>query len=838
MMRKHILLLFIVLLAAVLSGCIVTKTPSSNNVVMTYGETRTFSVKTAVTNDKLYWFIDNVPQPVPVTQSSISYTATGGKHTIVCRAVYIDIFGEPKEDTAVWYITSNSPPTANAGADQVVGENVTVTLDGSNSDDPDGDIVSYAWVQTDGPLVTLSDASAAKPTFTSPNVGIEGASLTFQLTVTDATSLTSTATTIVNVSWSNAPPVANAGPNQHVSEGVLVTLDASASTDPDDGIASYKWEQIAGPLPFVTLSDANAVNPTFTSPNVGQSGEALIFKLTVTDIGGLKATDTVIINVSWSNIPPVADAGPDQTKAEGTLVTLDASASYDIDDGIATYAWVQTGGAPVTLSNPHAMKPTFTTPDVGMAGDTLTFELTVTDRGGLMATDTVTINVTWVNAPPVANAGPDQKVNLNASVTLNGTGSTDPDDVIATYQWQQIGGPSVTLSNADTATASFTANIEIGSILTFRLTVTDHNLLTSIDTCTVAVVSVPVYVKITGGYYFTAAIKSDGTLWTWGRNTYGQLGLGDITNRLAPVQVGSDANWASVAAGDNHTVALKTDGSLWAWGYNGSGQLGDGTTTVRLTPTRIGTASDWVMVDAGEDHTVALKEDASIWCWGDNSKGQLGDGTTTSRLVPTRVGASNTWVMIEAGAQHTTAIDTDGKMWAWGYNYNGQIGDGTTTSRLSPVQIGSAADWVKVSAGNNHTMATKADGTLFAWGSNSNGQLGLSDTTDRHAPVQVGTDTDWGRADAGTTQTVAVKTDGTLWAWGYNSNGQLGDGTSTDSLSPIQIGTDTDWVCADSGYYHTIGLKADNSLYTWGKNNNGQLGDGTTIDKWLPTLIW
>jgi len=737
MMRKHILLLFIVLLAAVLSGCIVTKTPSSNNVVMTYGETRTFSVKTAVTNDKLYWFIDNVPQPVPVTQSSISYTATGGKHTIVCRAVYIDIFGEPKEDTAVWYITSNSPPTANAGADQVVGENVTVTLDGSNSDDPDGDIVSYAWVQTDGPLVTLSDASAAKPTFTSPNVGIEGASLTFQLTVTDATSLTSTATTIVNVSWSNAPPVANAGPNQHVSEGVLVTLDASASTDPDDGIASYKWEQIAGPLPFVTLSDANAVNPTFTSPNVGQSGEALIFKLTVTDIGGLKATDTVIINVSWSNIPPVADAGPDQTKAEGTLVTLDASASYDIDDGIATYAWVQTGGAPVTLSNPHAMKPTFTTPDVGMAGDTLTFELTVTDRGGLMATDTVTINVTWVNAPPVANAGPDQKVNLNASVTLNGTGSTDPDDVIATYQWQQIGGPSVTLSNADTATASFTANIEIGSILTFRLTVTDHNLLTSIDTCTVAVVSVPVYVKITGGYYFTAAIKSDGTLWTWGRNTYGQLGLGDITNRLAPVQVGSDANWASVAAGDNHTVALKTDGSLWAWGYNGSGQLGDGTTTSRLSPVQIGSAADWVKVSAGNNHTMATKADGTLFAWGSNSNGQLGLSDTTDRHAPVQVGTDTDWGRADAGTTQTVAVKTDGTLWAWGYNSNGQLGDGTSTDSLSPIQIGTDTDWVCADSGYYHTIGLKADNSLYTWGKNNNGQLGDGTTIDKWLPTLI-----------------------------------------------------------------------------------------------------
>jgi alpha-tubulin suppressor-like RCC1 family protein len=835
MMRKHILLLFIVLLAAVLSGCIVTKTPSSNNVVMSYGETKYFSVKVALTKDKLYWYIDNVPVAVPDTTTSIPYMATGGSHTIICRAVYH--LERDREDTAVWYITSNTPPTASAGTDQVVGENVTVTLDGSNSYDPDADIVSYAWVQTDGPSVALSDAGAAKPTFTSPIVGMAGASLSFQLTVTDATDLTSTATTIVNVSWSNAPPVAKAGPNQHVDEEELVTLDASASTDADDGIAAYNWEQIAGPLPFVTLSDASAVNPTFTSPAVGQSGEALVFKLTVTDIGGLKSTDTVIINDSWSNMPPVTIAGPDQTKAEGTLVTLDASASYDTDDGIASYAWAQTGGASVTLSNPHAIKPTFTTPDIGMAGDTLTFELTVTDRGGLMTTDTVEINVTWVNAPPVAEAGANQKAIHNSTVTLNGTGSTDPDDGIATYLWEQTGGPSVTLVNADTDTASFDANVAMGSVLTFRLTVTDNNSLTSSDTCTVSVIANPIFVKISGGFYFSAAIKADGTLWTWGRNTYGQLGDGTTAGKSAPIQIGTDSNWASVSAGDNHVAAIKTDGSLWAWGYNASGQLGDGTTAISLTPKRIGTASDWVMIDAGANHTVALKEDTSIWAWGDNSKGQIGDGTTTGRLAPTRIGASNSWVMIEAGAQHTAAIDANGKLWAWGYNYYGQLGLGDTSDRHVPVQVGTDTNWKFVNAGNSHTVAIKADATLFAWGSNSNGQLGLGDTSDRNSPAQVGTDADWGKADAGPTQTVAVKTDGTLWAWGLNGNGQLGLGDTTDRLSPVQVGSDTDWASADSGYYASMGLKGG-SLYTWGKNNNGQLGDGTTTDQWVPELIW
>ena len=138
----------------------------------------------------------------------------------------------------------------------------------------------------------------------------------------------------------------------------------------------------------VTLSDATAVQPTFVSPNVGPGGEALTFQLTVTDNGGLQSTDTCIVNVTWSNIPPTADAGSDQTVDEDTAATLDGSNSSDPDDGIASYLWTQTAGTSVTLSDATAEQPTFTSPDVGPGGEALTFELKVTDNGGLQSTDT------------------------------------------------------------------------------------------------------------------------------------------------------------------------------------------------------------------------------------------------------------------------------------------------------------------------------------------------------------------------------------------------------------------------------------------------------------------
>lgn len=293
----------------------------------------------------------------------------------------------------------NHPPVANAGPDQTAVENDTVTLDGSNSNDPDNNIATYAWKQTTGPAVSLSNPASVQPTFTAPLAGASGSSLTFQLTVTDSGGLTSTDTCIVNITPAtpaNQPPVANAGPDQGVDSGTTVYLDASNSTDPDDGISSYLWKQTAGPA--VTLSDPATVSPTFVSPAGGINGASMTFQLTVTDFGGLQSTDTCIININpdgtVQNQPPVADAGPDQTAISGTTVALDASNSSDSDDGIASVRWRQIAGPSVTLSDTTAVQPTFTAPAVGNSGASLTFQLTVTDTGGLTSSDRCTVQVT------------------------------------------------------------------------------------------------------------------------------------------------------------------------------------------------------------------------------------------------------------------------------------------------------------------------------------------------------------------------------------------------------------------------------------------------------------
>jgi len=199
------------------------------------------------------------------------------------------------------------------------------------------------------------------------------------------------------------PPVANAGLPQDVSEETVVTLDGSGSTDPDGFIVSYQWIQLSGPT--VTLSDTSSAQPTFTAPNVSPPGESLTFQLTVTDNFDLHSTDTCTVNVTGVNDPPTANAGPDQTVEEGTEVTLNGSNSTDPDDGIASYLWEKTSGPTVTLSDTSAARPTFTAPDVGQDGESITFRLTVADNEGLESTDTCIVNVTLVEDPPAGGGG-------------------------------------------------------------------------------------------------------------------------------------------------------------------------------------------------------------------------------------------------------------------------------------------------------------------------------------------------------------------------------------------------------------------------------------------------
>ena len=374
-------------------------------------------------------------------------------------------------------------PPAMSGA-TVDGTTLTVTFDESldASSRPAGSAFTVSGGRSGTGTVRVSGVTA---TVTLDAAVVKGQTVTVGYTQPASNPLQDVAGNAV-ASFSGQPvtnaterrrPVADAGNDVQVDAGARVTLDGSASTDPNGGRLTFAWTQTAGET--VTLSGADSARLSFTAPAVP---DALNFRLTVTDPDGLSDSDDVAVLVGGVGVrPPVADAGNDLEVDPGTRVTLDGSRSSDPDGGRLTFAWTQTDGETVTLSGADSARLSFTAPDGPGA---LHFRLTVTDPDGLSDSDEAVVLVDV--RPPVADAGDDLEVDPGARVTLDGSRSSDPDGGRLTFRWRQTAGETVTLSGADSARLSFTAPEKPGA-LTFRLRVTDPDGLSDSDGVTVMV---------------------------------------------------------------------------------------------------------------------------------------------------------------------------------------------------------------------------------------------------------------------------------------------------------------------------------------------------------------
>lgn len=373
-------------------------------------------------------------------------------------------------------------------------------------------------------------------------------------------------------------------------------------------------------------------------------------------------------------------------------------------------------------------------------------------------------------------------------------------------------------------------------------------------------------ISVWGGARSTIILKSDGTVWTWGANFSGKLGIGETNDvrALTPVEVHDAANVSylnsvkAIMGGEIHNVALKSDGTVWCWGWNAFGQLGDGTTNNSWVPTQAGlTASppltNVVKLGGRPYFTLAEKADGTIWAWGMNQFGQMGNGTLTPfssppNNVPGMVsnsqpgGPINGALQITCGYQFGAALATNGTVWTWGGGSHGEQGTGSTTTNYSPVQVPGLTNITQISAGWFHILARKADGTVWAWGNNAYGEIGDGTTNNAFTPVQVLNVSNIVAVSGGDSHSSALAADGTIWKWGRNDVSELGLGPADNNAHPLPLKILTDKfgngfsnvVMMAARDYHNIAVKADGSVWMWGANDQGQCGDGTQNDALCP----
>ena len=329
-----------------------------------------------------------------------------------------------------------------------------------------------------------------------------------------------------------------------------------------------------------------------------------------------------------------------------------------------------------------------------------------------------------------------------------------------------------------------------------------------------------------GGEYVSFATKDDGSMWTSGYAALGGLNQPGFpptaVNRSSPTQL--PGVWSGAIARNGGTiVATKLDGSLWTWGANQHGQLGlnqaygPGDKKNRSSPCQVGTDTDWAIhgsgVGMGQEFTFAMKQDNTLWVWGKNDNNGFGNSQPGNyrRSSPTQI-PGTTWATINGGGGGSTniATKTDGTLWSWGNNASGGLGQNDGTPATSPKQIGTDTNWAGVTVGGSAVFATKTDGSLWSWGNGSNGKLGHNQpsNTDISSPKQIpGTwKTDHFSTASINVSTAAIKADGTLWTWGTGEVGQLGlnQGATPSSgtynfSSPKQVGTDTNWLAVGGG---------------------------------------
>lgn len=376
---------------------------------------------------------------------------------------------------------------------------------------------------------------------------------------------------------------------------------------------------------------------------------------------------------------------------------------------------------------------------------------------------------------------------------------------------------------------------------------------------------------VAGGWYYCTATKADGTMWSWGQSNNGYLGNGAVSPWPAvssPVQVGSGNTWPTQRGkmcSGQHTLAVKTDGTLWGWGRGTLGQLGNNSTNNSNSPVQIGSDNTWEYATVsrrddttGQQFSAAVKTNGTLWMWGHNTDGVLGQNLSMASLQgtssPVQVGSNNNWKWVKAGNGNVWAVKTDNTLWGWGNNFWGQLGQNNNIHRSSPVQItGSTFNFTDIdqfSMSWRHGLVTDVNEDLYFTGENFWGEGALGYTGNKNVLTQVSSNKYFKKvyADHASTFVLAVPyvpepLAGQLWAWGANyPYGNFGNNSMVDSYSPVQVSTSTFYQIPQSANNTFHYIKADGTLWGWGSNSGGggrggQIGDNSMIDRSMPVQI-
>lgn len=343
------------------------------------------------------------------------------------------------------------------------------------------------------------------------------------------------------------------------------------------------------------------------------------------------------------------------------------------------------------------------------------------------------------------------------------------------------------------------------------------------------------------------ALKSDGSLWTWGYNAYGALGNNSVTNESSPILVVGNHKFVEVVSTDYARFARKADGSVWSWGACWLGLLGHGDINSVSSPVLVVGNHSFKKISNSIDVFLALKSDGSAWTCGSNFSGGLGDGTTTDRSSPVLVVGNHSFIDLQGGLYFSCGLKADGSVWSWGLGSWGVLGNNTTTDTSSPVLVVGGHSFIQITVAAKVVAGLKSDGSVWTWGDGTNGSLGNNATwSNRSSPILVVGNHSFRKLfpAGGNCSLFAEKENHELWGWGINWFGELGLNDTDHRSSPVLVLCNHTFLDIFTRWEGGYGLKPDGSVWSWGRNKDiyngtpcGAIGDNTTLDRSSPVLV-